>query len=498
VPAPATRAGLIAAACLAALGCRARGVELQIVGESTRVRRGDPVPAETPWFDGKVVRLAGARGETLGIQVLHRGGGAVTLAIAGDGVTVRGYAVDSLAVTRPSTGMYGGSRGAGAYADGLTAAAAPETDPAYLEIEIDGRAAPGARDGELVVAGRRVPVELVVSKVALHPLAPMVWAYEDPRELAWRSGASEAAGDPSPAELDCIELFARHGVLLSPDLTLARFSRRRALLSRIKYVPAAIPDDPQAVGPVVRDWIAATQPAAQVPFAIPIDEPRTAEEHLRVRALADAVRAAGGGPDRFLYAVTGEPRPEYGDAVDLYISPGAAHLEGDRVMRWTYNGRPPAAGAMVLDAETPGTRTWGWIGWRWNIPVWYVWDALYWHDRHNRRGGPLPGRALDPAVDSVSFDDGEDRGNLDGVLALPSAGGCRGTLRLAALRRGLLDRQLLDLASRCDGSRAADIAARLVPRALGDAAGAASWPTDEAPWELARRQLLTLAASCAP
>ena len=471
---------------MAALGCR--GPDLQIVGESTRIRRGDPAPAQTPWLDGGTVRLVGARGETLGIQVLHRGGGAVTLALAGDGVAVRAYAVEHLTVRRPSTAMYGGSHGAGAYADGLTPATAPETDPAYFEIDIDAGASPGPRGGELVVSGRRLPVELVVAPLALPPLAPMVWAYEDPRELTWRFGASD---HPTPAELGCVELFARHGVLLSPDLYLPDWPRRRSLLSRTRYVPVVLPDDPTSVGPIVRDWIEATRPTAQVAFAIPIDEPRTPAARARVRALADAVRAAGGGPDRFLYAVTDEPRPEYGDAVDLYISPRAAHLEGDRVARWTYNGRPPEAGAMVLDAETPGTRTWGWIGWRWNIPIWYVWDALYWHDRHNRREA-----ALDPSVDSVSFDDGEDRGNLDGVLALPSDGGCRPTLRLAALRRGLLDRQLLDLASRCDAAGAAQIAARLVPRALGDAKGKPAWPSDETPWELARRQLITLAASC--
>ena len=41
----------------------------------------------------------------------------------------------------------------------------------------------------------------------------------------------------------------------------------------------------------------------------------------------------------------------------------------------------------------------------------------------------------------------------------------------------------------------AQLAAELVPRALGDAKGKSpSWPTDEAAWELARRHLLELAA----
>jgi hypothetical protein len=232
-----------------------------------------------------------------------------------------------------------------------------------------------------------------------------------------------------------------------------------------------------------------------VPFAIPIDEPRTAEARAKVRALAEAVRAAGGGPRTFQFAVTDEPRPEYGDLVDLYISWNAAHLTGDTHDRWTYNGKPPIAGSMTLDAESPGMRSWGWIAWRWNIPVWYVWDALYWHDRHNRKGAPPPGRALDPSVDSVSFTDGEDAGNFDGVLALPAADGCQRTLRLASLRRGIQDRALLELAARCDPAATARLAAALVPRALGDAekSGKPAWPTDEAAWERARRQLLELA-----
>ena len=146
---------------------------------------------------------------------------------------------------------------------------------------------------------------------------------------------------------------------------------------------------------------------------------------------------------------------------------------------------------MVLDAEAPGTRTWGWIAWRYHIPLWYVWDALYWHDRHHHKT-----QLLDAAHDATSFDDGDDHGNLDGVLALP---GCLPTLRLAALYRGLQDRALLDLAARCAPTENAALAARMIPRALGDArdGDAPAWPTDDAAWESARRELLELAARCA-
>lgn len=473
-------ASCIAATCALALGCRRAPERIDreavaVVGESTRLRLEDPWPASTPWFDGGRLTLIAARGETLGIQILHPSGESVRLVIAGGGVQVAGYAVDVLKVKHPSTALYGGSHGAGTYADGLVPAPHPASNPAYFELTVAPDADPGLYTGQLAVGPRRYAVTLEVAHVTLPALGVWVWAYEDPRELA-----SEGA-NPNAAERECIALFRKHGVVLSPDLPVAWWPARRDLLAGVRDIPAVI-----AGADDVRAWIAATRGTSQVPFAIPIDEPLTADARRRVRALAEQVRAAGGGPTTFRFAVTDAPHSDYGDLVDLYISWRAAHLTGDRGERWTYNGAPPYAGSLVLDAETPGTRTWGWIGWRWNIPVWYVWDALYWHDRHNKR------RALDLA-DPVSFDDGEDHGNLDGVLALP---GCKPTLRLAALRRGLYDRALLDRAARCAPEATARLAAHLVPRALGDATGKApSWTTDEAAWELARRQLIAL-ASC--
>ncbi|MDQ3336299.1 MAG: hypothetical protein M4D80_14115 [Myxococcota bacterium] len=462
------------------------GPDLMIVGESTRVRLEDPFPATTPWFDGREVTLVGAKGETLGIQVLQRHPQPVTLELAG----AKGFEVRSFRVTRPSTALFGGSRGKGTYADELIASARPATSPAYFEIVVDA-----AATGTLVVGDRRIPVKLAVADVTLPPLPRTVWAYEDPRELAWHAGAPPDGArvtQPSEAERACIAMFRAHGVLLAPDLPLSAWPVYQPLLDGFPHIPAAISDDPAKVGEDVRGWIEATRGTGAIPFAIPIDEPRTPAARANVKALAAAVRAAGGGPTTFRYAVTDAPRAEYGDLVDLYISWNAAHLTGDTHPRWTYNGAPPYAGAVTLDALTPGTRTWGWIAHRYNIPVWYVWDALYWHDRHNRKGAPLPGRALDVTKDPVSFDDGEDRGNLDGVLALP---GCTRTLRLAALRRGLQDRQLLELAAKCAPAETAQLAAELVPRALGDAKGKSpSWPTDEGAWEQARRHLLELAA----
>jgi hypothetical protein len=179
--------------------------------------------------------------------------------------------------------------------------------------------------------------------------------------------------------------------------------------------------------------------------------------------------------------VTHAPDPRLGDAIDVYIAPGAARdrtLARDRA--WTYNGSPGWAGAMVVDDAGGGPRTWGWLAFAYDVPLWYVWDALYWRDRY-RRGDDAP--PLDLLRDPITFDDGEDRGALDGVLVYP---GPRPSIRLAELRRGLLDRALLEALTACAGRAAADaIVAAVVP-----ATGAPRWPRTDVAWEALRVRIL--------
>jgi hypothetical protein len=101
----------------------------------------------------------------------------------------------------------------------------------------------------------------------------------------------------------------------------------------------------------------------------------------------------------------------------------------------------------------------------------------------------------------VTFDErrkgGTDVGNGDGVLAYP---GPLASRRLKVLRRGLPDRLLLRALAACGGAADADaIVRRMIPRALGEARGAAAWLQEEAPWEAARREILdALARRCPP
>ncbi len=487
---------------------------LQILEEADRRASFEGVPGASTVFDGRTVRLRAARGEVLGLTVWQRSPSPVTLAFSQAGVAAQGFEVEWATVARPSTVMYGGSRGAGRYVDGLAPAAAPAGSPVYFDVKVAADAEPGPHRGVLRAGAREVAVELEVMAVSLAPLgaSPRVWAYYDPRELAWQHGLAPGAPlggyDTLELESSCAAMFRDHGVLATPMLAAEDWPRRRHLLAGARAVPVLLPEarDAASLRQAARFWQDALA-GDQFAFVIPIDEPRQLDRKAEVRALAEAVATArrDTGTERLRLAVTDAPHPIYGDWIDLYISPRAVSLRPSgplRAPRWTYNGNPPYAGSMVLDAGSADLRTWGWIGWRWQVPLWYVWDALYWHDRHNarRRGLARPGRAM-TGQDAVTFDDGEDHGNRDGVLALPGprAETCRPTLRLKMLRRGLQDRQLLEAAS-CEGSRAAAarLAARLVPFALGDAAPHALTPAISAQaWSQARRELLELAATCA-
>jgi hypothetical protein len=460
-----------------------RGAELAVFTEGARPRWEDPLPTRTAIFDGTRVRLRGVRGETIGVHVVRRpmGTAEISLELNDERVDVTAFSVDYGNVTQPSTAMYGGSRGRGRYPDRLTPTEQPVIlgRSVFFDIAIAPDAAPGVHAGVLEVDENNIPVELTVENTDPIDIVskPRAWAYYDAKEIA-RAG--------NTPESTYAALLRAHGIVASPELTLASYDERRASVAGLSFIPVLLPPTCDAIRGEVAQWITRTAGTGQVPFAIPIDEPRHLVDQLRVRARAACVRAGGGGPDRFLYAVTHEPTWLMGTDVDVHISP----FGGD----WTYNGTPPFAGAMVLDAADPGLRTWGWIAFRHDLPLWYVWDAIYFRDRYNKGRDQAP--AHDLVADPLTFDDGEDHGNLDGVLAYP---GALPSLRLKALRRGFEDRALLEQLAGCAGRTAADaIAAPLVPRSLGTAKRGerASWPTSDDAFETARLTLLSAIAAC--
>jgi hypothetical protein len=487
----------MASAFVVLIACDRR-TDLRIFSESVRPARGVAPPDSSAVFDGKVVRLRGARGETLGIAVGTADGQnrLARLELPSDVAKVSGFSVRSLSVREPSSSMYGESTGPGTYPDVLVPSTgnAPPGDLVFFDVAIPPSAIPGRYRGELTVEGRYVEVMLDVSRARIDlSKSPLVWVFYSPSEIARTSGlANDDGPDLIAKEAEYDVLFRAHGAYLASDVSPSRFTPRRHFVHDVEYWPVAIDarsDD--SITNDVRQWLDLFRGTGVTPFAIPVDEPRSAEEKERARHIAAVVGRAGGGRPALLRAVTDKASIAYGDAIDVFVSPAnfpAVRTErearGERF--WTYNGRPPAAGSMILDTEGAALRTWGWIAERYDIELWYAWEGLYFSDRYNR-GGPT-----DVMYDPITFDErtkgGSDWGNGDGVLAYP---GPLPSLRLKVLRRGLQDRLLLRELERCGaGQLARDIVVRTVPRALGEASDVSAWPTNEMDWERARNDVL--------
>jgi hypothetical protein len=486
-------------AALAVSGCACEPEAFALTGESTKLKKDDPLPGPSAIFDGNRVSLRGLRGETLGVLVNLRDGRehSLELVLPEHVARASSFELGFVEVREPSTSMYGESRGRGRYPDPLTpVSGAVHTDQGgYFDVVIRRDAPAGTHRGELVLDGKRFVVELRVEPLSIElETEPLVWAFYLPKEIAHAHGVAE---DDSPElielELRYHQLFREHGVLLAADLPPERFPPRRRFVHGVRYWPVALDlSSDRAIARDVRAWLALFAGSSVVPFAIPVDEPQTPADKQRAAHVARVIGEAGGGHPRLLRAVTDRVDDDvYDGVIDVWFSPGdiperarQRRVRGERF--WTYNGRPPSAGSMIIDTNGVALRTWGWIAYLYDVELWYAWEALYFSDRYNR-GGPT-----DLSDDPITFDErskgGQDYGNGDGLLAYP---GPRPSLRLKALRRGLSDRLLLRALDRCGGrAEALAIARGLIPRALGEAGPRPSWPADERAWEIARGRVL--------
>ena len=301
-------------------------------------------------------------------------------------------------------------------------------------------------------------------------LAARCGRYYDPRELGWANLGTGTHAAPSTEERACIAMFRE----LRRDALARSHARawpaRKELLGRLSVRPGDALDRSGRGAVEVKGWIAATQGQRPAPVRDPDRRAAHGRSPGRVSALAKAVREAGGGPTTFLFAVTDEPRAEL-RRLCRPLHHARSHAATTRIARWTYNGAPPRAGSIVARREAAGHSHVGLARVAWRIPVWYVWDALYWHDRHNRKGAPLPGRAFDPhGRCDVASTTARITATSTACSRCPAIARRRASRRCASPRSAAACRT-----ARCSSSRAPAIRAgttklvdALIPKALGD------------------------------
>jgi hypothetical protein len=209
----------------------------------------------------------------------------------------------------------------------------------------------------------------------------------------------------------------------------------------------------------------------QLVFLTPIDEPKTAEQYEAVRRWAAAIRAA---EPNVRLTVTEQPSAE---------NPAWGTLVG-HVNAWTVNGNylfheaeavaaQKRAGELItwyiscdqlypqpnyyIDREAADPRMVGWITWRYKLDGILYWTSSFWEEVRNPWIDPVTWKwypCNSPAAGEgsliypgnlASHYSGQD--NVDGPI---------GSLRLALLREGLEDLELLRLLADLGGEETAD------------------------------------------
>lgn len=162
---------------------------------------------------------------------------------------------------------------------------------------------------------------------------------------------------------------------------------------------------------------------------------------------------------------------------------------GERI--WFYHSGHPHIGIHSINADGIEMRTWGVIAARYGFHGQLMWAVNL--------------GALEDPYGQPSYRTKDDRfGNgtlvypgamLDTIGFEPSPGPIP-SMRLKAWRRGLQDAELVALARTADNDAAVnELLQAMIPSALADATGAASWPSDPAQWWDFRLKLLDLAES---
>lgn len=162
--------------------------------------------------------------------------------------------------------------------------------------------------------------------------------------------------------------------------------------------------------------------------------------------------------------------------------------EGDKI--WFYHSGHPAVGIHSVNASGIEMRTWGVITAKYNFDGHFMW-ALNLSDQMQ----PFKYPGYQNEDDRFGNGTMVYAGNKLNTIGLESTPGPIPSMRLKAWRRGLQDAELIFLARKNGYEKEVDqMLEELIPTALSEGKGEASWSDDPQDWIKFHRQLLELSS----
>ncbi len=166
---------------------------------------------------------------------------------------------------------------------------------------------------------------------------------------------------------------------------------------------------------------------------------------------------------------------------------GARVRSGDKA--WFYHSGHPAVGVHSINASGIEMRTWGVIAARYGFSGQFMWAINLGSDDQ-----PFAQPSYKPDDDRFGNGVMVYPGNQLNKIGFAKIPGPIPSMRLKAWRRGLQDAELFFLAQEKHPEAARTLINDLIPTALADATGPATWPSDPARWIEFRKTLLELAS----
>ena len=168
-------------------------------------------------------------------------------------------------------------------------------------------------------------------------------------------------------------------------------------------------------------WFVANAPKT-LPFIYLTDEPGK-DMMAWCRERGDWIHANPGPGGRLPVFVTTKPRPELEGAIDIYATV-ADNVYLDQLPRerakgrrwWFYNGMRPMSGAITTDAPAVDVRVQPWICWKEGVELWFYWESTHWQHNHQ---GPRAHQDQNVWRDPLTFVGGDAEVNGDGTLFYP-------------------------------------------------------------------------------